>query len=156
MDVKRIVGFVLLGSALGIVFFVFYFLLSASDDDPGDVPQWWRGTSYTGVVTKISSDSLSVDVRDDQVRTFALKPTTRFFLWGNEPVRTGMEVKVIYKQINSPQGQILEARDVRVLRGAASPGASPAVGGSPAADASPAAPSSPQPSASPPPSAAPH
>lgn len=148
MDVKRIVGFVLLGSALGIVFFVFYFLLSASEDDPGDVPQWWRGTSYTGVVLKISNDSLSIDVRDDQVRTFQLKPTTRFFLWGNDPVRPGMEVKVIYKQINSPQGQALEARDVRVLRGGASPNASPSPeNASPAPSGSPAA--SPEPSAAP-------
>jgi hypothetical protein len=126
VDVKRIVGFVLLGSALGIVFFVFYFVLSSSEDDPGDAPPWWTsGVSYSGTVTAITPENLKIKDRDNVDREFRIDANTRFFLWGNDPVRPGVSVKVSYKLIRDGDKSSMLARSVRVLKPGADASASP-------------------------------
>jgi len=138
VDVKRIVGFVLLGSALGIVFFIFYFLLNTDAEDPGDLPMWWGpSNSYSGLVASINDQVLVVDIRDGGQRRFKMDANTRVFLWGNQPVRKGVEVKVSFKAINdsqAPGGQYLLARNIRVLRARETP--SPEATASPTSDAS--------------------
>lgn len=121
VDVKRIVGFVLLGSALGIVFFVFYFLLSSPDEDPGQVPGWWYGTAYSGVVTRIQPDELTLRDSDNVLHTFRVESTTRKITWGDQNVAEGVEVKVQYKKIRTPSGPVMLARTIRVLRGHLTP-----------------------------------
>jgi hypothetical protein len=126
LDVKRIVAFVLLASTLGMVFFVFFFLISYNDDDVPDEVPGWRGNSYAGLVVDIDDRHLVVHtLAGDNVR-FRLDANTRYILRTNEPVRPGIEVKVTFRSIRGGEGQYMQARTVRVLKSEESP--SPAGG----------------------------
>lgn len=127
VDVKRIVAVVLLCSSLAMVFFVFYVLLSASDEDVGEeTPTWWRGSSYAGVVVDIDRTRLILHVNGlAENLEFRLDGNTRFLVWGNTQVDPGVEVKVLFRTIRSEDTKILLARTVKVLRVESTPSASP-------------------------------
>ena len=115
MDVKRIVACVLLGCALGIGFFVCYFILARDSDDVDDVPVWWRGSSYSGKVTQLSGTRLSLELTTGEFRQFRLDSGTRYFLWTNQPVVPGLAVKVSFREIKASPQPYLLARTIRVL-----------------------------------------
>lgn len=119
MDVKRIIAVVLLGSTLGIVFFVFYVLLGSGDDeDSGDAPMSWLGNSYAGLVVDIAPDHMMLHTRNGDNIRFKFDANTRFILRGNSPVRPGIEVKVTFRTIHGKASEAASfmARTIRVLR----------------------------------------
>lgn len=134
VDVKRIVTYVLLGSTLGMVFFVFYILLGTSEDDMGDeAPMWWRGNSYAGVVVDIDDRKLVLHPHRGDNMQFKIDGNTRFILRGNTRVQAGVEVKVLFRTIRSGDASFLLARTIKVLRTEAirtSDGESPSATGS--------------------------
>lgn len=116
VDVKRIVAVVLLGSTLGMVFFLFYFLLGTLDDEEAiDAPPGWIGHSYSGLVVDITDDSLTLHTLNRENLVFKLEPATRYVLRGNTPVKRGVEVKVLFRAVRGPEGTTMVARTVRVL-----------------------------------------
>lgn len=150
VDVKRVVAFVLLASTLGMVFFVFFFLISSTDEDvPDDVPGW-RGNSYAGLVVDIDDGHLTVHTHNGDNVHFKLDANTRYVLRANTPVKPGIEVKVLFRSVRGADGAaFMQARRITVLKteeGSPSP-SSDSPSSSPRPSVSPEKASSPSPGA---------
>jgi hypothetical protein len=134
VDAKRVVGFVLLGSALWIVACVGY-VLTNTDDESWEVPTWWRGRSYAGVIKSIEQDAathqplfVEITLPGGEVRSFRCDAATHFVLWGDRKISPGTNVRVRYREVRSERGPaFLKAVAVMVLH-EGMPGASGATG----------------------------
>lgn len=116
VDAKKIVGYVLVGSALGMMFFAFFFVWFTPDEEVPEIPLVGAGTSYSGRVAAISEDSLALRRDDGKELLFQLDANTLFFLWGNHAAVVGDQVRVTFRRFYQHSQEKLRARSVRVLR----------------------------------------
>ena len=127
MDAKKVVAYVLMGSALGLVFFVF-FLVTTGGEDIEDSTIWARGTSFTGVIHSISDERVSLELKENDVRDFGLDAGTRWILTHNRPLDLGTRVRIICREArNGGTVHYVARKIVAVPAGLSSPEASPSV-----------------------------
>ena len=137
MDAKTVVGYVLIGAALGLVFFVF-FLLNTGGDDADEAVPWTHGVSFSGRVVELGDDHLHLEVKANEQRDFRLDGGTRWSVVRNRPVAPGDRVRVICRELRT--GSVLQYRVRKVVAvPEPSPSASPLADASGAPGASPSA-----------------
>lgn len=128
MDVKRILGFViLLAACLVFSFLASFVFFSAYDVE--DMPTFWKGLKFSGTISNVGEKQISV--KDDKgiEKPFAINELTKIFLRGGTNLTEGAFVSVTYKEVRGQTPEYL-ARTIRVLSGPA-PTASPEASASP-------------------------
>lgn len=132
MDVKRIIGFVLLGIVATVALVVGF--QSEESDVPDNSPYFWLGKGRTGIVAAISPTSVTIKADPDTL-SFEITNRTKFTSRGTPGMpTTGSQVQVRY----STTGGHMAARQVRLLAPAPPVPAPPTASAPPAPPAAPA------------------
>jgi hypothetical protein len=124
VNIKRILGFVLLGTACIVFGFMVAEMRTETQEYGPDVPYWYKGLRKTGTLMSIEQGVAHVKVAGGMAMSFKIDPLTQIVVW---PPSTGLtpgdEVTVVYKQTN----EVNIARLIRQTRKPGSPASPSAV-----------------------------